>query len=162
MVIHGQNGSSHQVVFEQERVEDRGMSKTMAKSGLQSILDVRAPNEPIVLSFQQKKRRKRRYSKGLGEIQQIDRHLTRASHRMAQAVEVGVSDYRKSTIKSARKKRDGALRDFIPNSGLAMGRALGKASPIPYDLARAMNTKRSRRRLKRQLGMLSRTVRVLR
>jgi enolase len=42
---------------------------------------------PIVLSLKKKSKKKRRYSKGIKEIQQMERHFMRASHRMARAVE---------------------------------------------------------------------------
>jgi len=117
---------------------------------------------PIVLTLKKKKKSKRRYSKGLKEIQRMERHLTRSTHRMARATEKGISYYRKLNIKSARKKRDGVIRDFVPNSGLAMSRSMREASPIPFDIARAMNTKQNRKRLKRQLRSVSRTLRAWR
>jgi hypothetical protein len=117
---------------------------------------------PIVLTLKKKKKSKRRYSKGLEEIQRMERHLTRSTHRMARAAEKGISHYRKRSIKSARKRRDGVIRDFVPNSGLAMSRVMREASPIPFDIARAMNTKQNRRRLKRQLRSMSRTLRAWR
>jgi hypothetical protein len=117
---------------------------------------------PIVLTLNKKKKSKRRYSKGLEEMQRMERHFTRATHRMAKATEKGISYYRRRNLKSARKKRDGVLRDFVPNTGLAMSRAMREASPIPYDLARAMNTKQNRKRLRRQLRSISRTMRTWR
>ncbi|MFC1936347.1 hypothetical protein ACFLYP_01625 [Chloroflexota bacterium] len=121
-------------------------------------------NRPIVLTLKKKKKKKgkRRYSKGLEEMQRMERHLTRSTHRMASAAEKGISSYRKSSIKSARKKRDGAIRDFIPNSGTAVSRALEEASPIPYDIARAMDTPQNRKRLRRQLRAISRALRAWR
>ncbi|MBC8506557.1 MAG: hypothetical protein ISR58_02470 [Anaerolineales bacterium] len=116
--------------------------------------------KPIVLTLEKKKsKKKRRYSKGFEEAQRMERHLTRSTHRMARAVEEGLSTYRKRSSQSARKKQDGAIRDFLPNSGLAMTRAMKEASPIPYDMARAMNTPESRKRLRRQLRSVSRTLR---
>jgi hypothetical protein len=118
---------------------------------------------PIVLTLKKKKRKsKRRYSKGLEEMQRMERHFTRSTHRMAKATEKGIAHYRKLNLKSARKKKDGVLLDFVPNTGLAMSRAMREASPIPYDLARAMNTKQNRRRLRRQLRSVSRTMRTWR
>lgn len=117
---------------------------------------------PIVLQLKGKKKSKRRYSKGLGEFQEMERHLTRSTHRMARATEKGIRYYRKRSRESARKKRDGVIRDFIPNSGLAMSHVMREASPIPFDLARAMNTKQNRKRLKRQLRSMSRALRAWR
>ena len=116
-------------------------------------------SDPIVLSLKKKKRKKRRYSKGLEEIQRMEPHLTRSTHRMAKAVEKGISSYRKQNIKSARKKKDGAIKDLFPNSAKAMSQAFKEVTPVPYDIARVMNTKPSRRRLKRQLRTLSRSLR---
>jgi hypothetical protein len=116
------------------------------------------PSKPIVLSLKKKKKRKKRYSKGLGEFQRQERHFMRATHRLVRATEKGISSYRKLSLKSAQNKRDGALRDFIPNSGLAMTRALRVASPLPNDIARSMNTKLIRRELKRQIRTLRRVL----
>ena len=116
-------------------------------------------SRPIVLTLKKKKKRKRRYSKGLGEIQRQERHLTRATHRLVRATEKGISSYRRLSIKSSRKKRDGVIRNFIPNSGIALSRALRVASPLPNDIARAMDTKLYRRGLKRQIRILRRTLR---
>lgn len=118
---------------------------------------------PIVLNLKKgKKKSKRRYSKGLEEFQEMERHLTRSTHRMARATEKGIRYYRQRSRKSAQKKRDGVIRDFIPNSGLAMSEMMREASPIPFDLARAMDTKQNRRRLRRQLRSMSRALRAWR
>lgn len=115
---------------------------------------------PIVLDLKKKKKKKskRRYSKGLEEVQEVERHLTRSMHRLARATEQGMADYRKRRAKSAEEKKDGAIKDFIPNSGAALSRTLKEISPLPDDLAKAMDTKRNRRRLRRQLRALSRTL----
>ncbi len=135
----------------------------MTEDKTQQALETQADefNKPIVLTLKKKKskKKKRRYSRGFEETQRMERHLTRSTHRMARAVEEGISTYRKRSSRSARSKKDGAIRDFIPNSGLAMSRAMKEASPIPYDLARAMNTRDQQKRLRRQLRSFSRTLR---
>jgi len=128
----------------------------------QIVQEPQKPVGPIVLTLKKKSRKKRRYSKGLEEIQQTERHLVRASHRMARAVEKGISNYRVESTKSSKKKRDGAIRDFIPNSGIAMAQMLKEVSPIPNDIARALNTKPMRRRLRRQLRGATRMLRTWR
>lgn len=119
-------------------------------------------NTPIVLNLKKKKKRKKRYSRGLEEVQQMELHMTRAMHRAAQATGQGIRSYQKMSTKSARKKKDGAIKDFIPNVGTAMGHTLEKASPLPGDLAKIINTKQNRKRLKRQLRALSRSLRAWR
>jgi hypothetical protein len=115
---------------------------------------------PIVLTLKKKKKRgKRRYSKGLEEVQRMERHLTRSAQRMTRAAEKGVTTYRKLSIKSAENKKDGAILDFIPNTGIAMSRSMREASTIPYDIARAIDTPKNRKRLRSELRSLSRRLR---
>lgn len=119
--------------------------------------------KPIVLELKKKKKKnKKRYTKGLEEVQRMEGHLTRSAQRMARATEKGITSYRKLSIKSAKKKKDGAIRDFIPNSGIAMSHSLREASQLPYDIAQAMDTPQNRKRLKRQLRGISRSLRILR
>ena len=128
-------------------------------------IEIQQPPErykPIVLTLKKKKRRKRRYSKGLEEIQEMERHLTRSTQRMVRATEKGISSYRKLSLKSAKKKKDGAIRDFIPNSGIAMSHSLREASSLPYDIAQAIDTPQNRKRLRRQLRGISRSLRTWR
>jgi hypothetical protein len=119
-----------------------------------------AEDKPIVLNLkkEKKKKSKRRYSKGLEEVQEMERHLTRSMHRVARATEKGIASYRKRSQKSAEEKKDGAIKDFIPNSGRAISLTLKEISPLPDDLAKVMDTERNRRRLRRQLRALSRTL----
>jgi hypothetical protein len=118
---------------------------------------------PIVLELKKKKKKnKKRYTKGLEEVQRMEGHLTRSAQRVTRATEKGITSYRKLSTKSANKKKDGAIRDFIPNSGIAMSHSLREASQLPYDIAQAMDTPQNRKRLKRQLRGISRSLRFLR
>jgi hypothetical protein len=119
--------------------------------------------KPIVLELKKKKKKsKKRYTKELEEVQRMEGHLTRSAQRMARATEKGITSYRKLSKKSAGKKKDGAIRDFIPNSGIAMSHSLREASQLPYDIAQAMDTPQNRKRLKRQLRGISRSLRISR
>jgi hypothetical protein len=116
---------------------------------------------PIVLELKKKRgkeKKKRRYSRGLEEIQEVERHFTRSMHRLASAAEKGISTYRERSGESAEKKKDGAIKDLIPNSGAALSETIEELSPLPKDLARMMDTKQNRRRLRRQLRGISRTL----
>lgn len=108
------------------------------------------------------KRKKRRYSKGLKEIQQFERSLSKASTRVARAVAKGMETYRKRSATSALKKRDGALRDFSVNFADGLGKTMRVLSGVPSDLAKAVNTPRARKRMRRQLRAASRVLRPLR
>ena len=64
---------------------------------LENYADQLDEDLPIVLELKKKKKKKkgpRRYSKGLAEVQEMERHLTRSMHRVARASEKGISSYR--------------------------------------------------------------------
>lgn len=94
------------------------------------------------------KKRKRKYSRRLRDVQEIDRAMAKASWRLNQAVADGFDTYRKRSDHSARKKRDGAIRDGIENWARAMGKTMKKASSAPSDIARAFSSKRMKRRIR--------------
>lgn len=116
--------------------------------------------KPIVLKLKKRKNRKYRYSKGLRDVQKAEGHLAKVSKKAARSISKGVSEYDRQRRKSASKKRDGAVRDFFPNAGLAMSEALGEASDIPTDVAKMLNNRTSRRLLRRQLRMISDPIRL--
>jgi len=95
-----------------------------------------------------KKRKKRKTSRGLRELQRLERRLSKAAHRSAHAVERGVAEYRRRRDRSAGKKRDGALWDMPRNSAEALATSLREASRVPVDLVRAVDTKTARRALR--------------
>ena len=117
------------------------------------------PAVPVLVT--QPKKKKRRYSRGLREVQQLERSVSKVSARVARAVAKGMTTYRKRSDKSARKKRDGAIRDFAVNLAEGVGKTMRDLSRVPADLARGLNTKRVRRRVRRTLRSTSRLLRPL-
>ena len=102
---------------------------------------------PIVVE-RTKKKKKKKYSKGTKDIQRMERRASKASQRLARAVADGLPAYRKKSNKSARKKRDGAVVEFIPNAAEGLSKSMRVASRVPADLAKAVNTKRVRRQMR--------------
>jgi hypothetical protein len=110
---------------------------------------------PIVVKID-RKRRKKRYSRGLRDIQTTNRGMTRASRRLVQAVDAGMTRYLKESDRSARKMRDGAWRDYGLNIADAFGAGLREASGVSSDLARTFNTRGSRKSMRRALKAVAR------
>ena len=110
-------------------------------------------NRPIVLNLNKKK--KRRYSKGLGDLQRSLRGMNKLSARSSRAMFKGVDALRKASDKSAEKKRDGALRDLAKNLGKATSKSLKASSRIPEDMGKLLNTRSTRRAVKRQIRIAS-------
>jgi hypothetical protein len=100
---------------------------------------------PVVV---EKKKRKRKYSRGLKEIQQASRGLSKAGRTIARAVEAGVSRYVREENKSSRKRRDGALLDVLENAGDGLSKAVREASPISKQVFRALNRKSVRKQVR--------------
>ena len=117
--------------------------------------------KPIVINVK-KSKKKRKYSKGLKEIQVAGRRVTRTSSKMISAVSKGMDAFRKASDKSARRKRDGVIRDFGVNSAKGMGRSLRESSRVPLEFAKALDNRVSRRFVRLQLRAASRFSRVLR
>src|SRR5215831_17025018 len=116
--------------------------------------------KPVV--FKTKKKKKYKYSRGLKDLQKSSRGVAKVSSRLARSVAKGVDGYRKASDKSARKKRDGAIRDFNINVAKGMTRSLRTSSRIPVDLAQAFDQRGSRRFVRRQVRAASRIARLLR
>jgi Family of unknown function (DUF6312) len=116
---------------------------------------VLSTNGPITVTVE-RKRRKRRYSRGLRDLQTSNRGMVKASRRLVRAVSRGMTTYLKESDKSARKRRDGAVRDFNLNVSDALGASLRQASGIASDLARSFNTRGWRRSMRRSLKATAR------
>lgn len=114
---------------------------------------------PIVIRG--KKGKKRKYSRGLRDLQITGRRMSKISSRMVRSVSKGMDAYRSASDKSARKKRDGALLDFNRNAAKGITRALRESSRIPFDLAKSMDTRGRRRAARRQTRALARFSRAL-
>ena len=119
------------------------------------------PSEAPIVVEVERKRRKRRYTRGVRDVQTTNRGFVKASRRLVRAVARGMSTYLKESDKSARKKRDGAMRDFNLNVADAIGSSLRQASGITADLARSLNTRGWRRSMRRSLKASARLNRRL-
>jgi hypothetical protein len=85
------------------------------------------------------KKKKRRYSAGLGTIQHLERGVTRSLETVSKGVARTFSEYSERSEKSARKKRDGALRDGIRNWTKALSKGMRVAGDAPYDFVKQVN-----------------------
>jgi hypothetical protein len=90
-------------------------------------------------------KKKRKTSRGLRDLQKINRRLTRTAHRLSRAVEKGIATYRERSEASAEKQRDGALRDLPRNAAEGLSVTLRKASRLPVDLVDAVDVPTTRR-----------------
>lgn len=134
------------------------MTETTATDEAPSTHEVENLREsaPIVLEYKaKKKKKKKRYSRGARDLQEMEGQMSKVAKRITRAMAEGTATYDKERNRSARKKRDGAVRDLIPNLGEALSVTADELSGLPSDVAKIMDTKGSRRILRRQLRMLA-------
>lgn len=105
---------------------------------------------PIVYEVARRGKRKgkKKYSRGLKDPQKLERDASRAAERLADAVADGISEYRDSRDRSARRKRDGAIKDVVRNAGRGLSEALDTGSRVPSDLTRRATAKRLSRMMR--------------
>jgi len=61
----------------------------------------------------------------------------------------GVKTYREQRNSSERKRRDGALVDWYENASVGIAEAVANSTPVLTDFARALNTRRRRKQIRR-------------
>ncbi len=101
--------------------------------------------KPAVRVIESKKKKRRKISRELRDLETAERYLGRAAQRTARAMADGLDTYQRRRRRSARRKRDGALRDLPRNAAQGMAETLRVGSRVPVDLARAVDTPTVRR-----------------
>ena len=97
----------------------------------------------VVYDYTKKKKRNRKkYSRGLRVVQRTEDGLTLAGRRFGDAVESGFRSYRKRRNKSARRRKDGPIRDIVRNTAGGLSRFFSVGSDIPYDVGKKVNNRR--------------------
>ncbi len=91
---------------------------------------------PLVLG--KKKRKKRRYSSRFKVPGRAEFGVSKAAKRLANAVSDGLDTYVRRSNRSARKRKDGALKDLVKNSTRGAGKTLRKVTKVPRALSKAL------------------------
>ena len=99
----------------------------------------------IVLKRKSGKKRRRRYSSDAAErLDRWHRGSTDAVVRIYDGLAEGAHTYRKKSKKSAKKKRDGRVRDALVNWTAAIADSGATISKAPNDFAKRVNRNRWR------------------
>jgi hypothetical protein len=88
--------------------------------------------------------------------QHVDANIAKAFNRVARAAEHGTSEYIDSRDRSEDDRKDGAILDLYENVARGVSKAVSEASPALVDIARAYNTRQTRRSLRNVLDRLPR------
>jgi|SRR5688572_28648877 len=133
------------------------------RGGLQSEV------QPIVIEYKKRRKKKavegegeERYSEGLEDVQRLEGNLVRVAKRSTKAFSKGINTYETERNRSAKEKKDGAIEDFVDNSAKATSAFMKEASEIPVDIAETLGDRSYRKRTRKNLRRLSRTIRLFR
>lgn len=96
---------------------------------------------------EKKKKRKKKYSsKQARDFQEMGRGMSKGAFRMAYAVAIGLDTFYRSQNKSARKKKDGMMKDVMLNTARGLRDAGAEAARAPYDVYKRIDMWRQARR----------------
>jgi len=99
-----------------------------------------------------KKRRNKKYggsSRTSRRLTDIESRATKSLHRVTRAVNKGVEIYIEKRDASERKRRDGAIVDFLVNSATGVSESLSQSAPVLIDLAELFTTNRRRKQIRK-------------
>jgi hypothetical protein len=105
--------------------------------------------EPLVLKRLSKKRDKKKYTKGTKQFQRLTLGLTKGGYRASNSLTKGLNTFFKRSNKSARKRRDGLVRDSLRNASRGVGDGFTSLGKAPFEVARRVSTRRVWKNLKR-------------
>jgi hypothetical protein len=115
--------------------------------------------QPIVLDYKKRAKKakkkadegKPRYSRGLADAQRLEGDAVGIAQTAARAFSKSIDTYAEERQRSAKKKTDGAIEDFIHNSAKATSTYLKESSNIPVDLADAVSRLSFRKKLRKSM-----------
>jgi hypothetical protein len=109
----------------------------------------------VYISVDEPRRKKKRgSSRSSRRLTDIENRASKALRRVSKAVDKGVKTYRDKRDKSQRKTRDGALVDSYENAAVGIAEAVAQSSPVLTDFAKAVNTRRRRKEVRRLVRAL--------
>jgi hypothetical protein len=114
-------------------------AKTPETEAIKVEVKPHAPHAGVTVTEVEKKKKKRRYSRGLGTLQHLVRGVSRSAETVTEGVARVFSEYNERSDKSSRRKRDGALRDGIENWTKALSKGIQIAGDAPYKFVKEIN-----------------------
>ena len=103
----------------------------------------------VIIVEPRKRKKKRGSSKTSRRLEDIENRMSKSLRRVSKAVDRGVKTYREKRDRSERRRRDGALVDSYENAAVGVSEAISNSSPVLTDIAKAINTRRRRKEIRR-------------
>jgi hypothetical protein len=97
---------------------------------------------PIVLERTKKGKKKgKRYTSGTKGLQQLALGVSKAAYRSANSFADGFRVFSKQSNKSARRRRDGLIRDSLRNASSGFAEGLTELGRAPGEIARRISSR---------------------
>jgi len=114
---------------------------------------------PIVLEYKKWKKQSKkqasedgpRYTDALEDAQRMEGDAVELAQTAARALSKSLDAYHEARQKSAKKKKDGALEDFVHNTAKAASIYLKETSEIPVELVDSLSRSSMRKNLRKGL-----------
>ena len=144
------------------------MARSRTRYWAKAQVNLQAP--VVYKKKRRKKKKKKRYSRGLKDLQRAENQFTKSANRLTKAARTVTGDpltrtaleftsgYRKRRRKSARKRRDGALKDIVVNVFDSSASAVGVVVPFVSGAVDAISATEFREELVRQTRAVTRWV----
>jgi hypothetical protein len=100
---------------------------------------------PVYFNRKKKKSKKRRYTQGTKQFQKLVLGASRAAYRTANSFSEGFDTFARRSKRSARRRRDGLVRDSLRNAARGFSDAAREAGKAPWPIAQQIGTKNVRR-----------------
>ena len=110
------------------------------------VAPTRVLAEPIVFERSKKSGSKKNRKPRMKDADKTQRYLYKVARRTVGAADRGLSRYDKARRSSARRRRDGAIIEIVPNIAQGMAAGSKRLAPLPLDLARAGSARQITRR----------------
>jgi hypothetical protein len=117
--------------------------KETERQTLEVAQTVSEPSAPLIV----KPKKKKKYSRHLRTVQELEKGGMDSARRVAKAVKEGFDTYIDERDKSAKKSKDGALRDLLRNQSKAVRKTLSIAAEVPADIMDTIADLKAVRRL---------------
>jgi len=130
----GPAGGAPEAATGQAAAEEAAGSLIIAKGG-----DAVAPAGRPRLFERRRKKRRKLYTRGTKDLQRMQRAFTKAGYRLSNAGTVAIARFDRESGRSARRKRDGAMVDFVDNLARATTDGMEEATRVPLEVAKGIN-----------------------
>ena len=101
---------------------------------------------PVIIKLgKSRKKSTKKYSRGTKGLQRLIVGVSRAASRSANSLAKGTKTFAKRSNKSARKRRDGVIRDALRNASRGIGDGFTELGKAPDEIARRIGTGQVRR-----------------